>query len=321
VTANRYQDFVFSPADLAEDVDLPLDRRKEILYVDAHLSTWTHFQTLGLPWNAPADDVRVAYLEKAKTFHPDRYPGKRLGTYRVRLEKIFRRLTEARDTLQDEARRSDYLRKAAPPDEFARVEVRRIENDMRAEERRSRLARNNPLVARVAKVTQMVNRGRRLMDEGRFAQAANDFCMAASLDPRNAEIRALADEARRRAEVGRGKEASDRGIAAEALGNWGLALECYQEATRADPGNGRYAIQAARAALQAGDLGSARALAEVAVQLASGSGAAHEALGMVLEAQGEGGPAKKTLQRALELDPGLETARARLKKMRWSLLG
>jgi hypothetical protein len=53
VTIDRYKDFVFDPADLAEDVDLDAERRKEILFAEGLLSGGTHFDLLGLPWNAP----------------------------------------------------------------------------------------------------------------------------------------------------------------------------------------------------------------------------------------------------------------------------
>ena len=50
-------------------------------------------------------------------------------------------------------------------------------------------------------------------------------------------------------------------------------------------------------------------------------GAAHEALGLVLAALGREKDARRELERALELDPKLEAAKERLKKMRWSFRG
>ena len=99
--SDRYQGFVFLPADLSEDVDLDVDRRKEILFADGNLARWTHWEVLGIPWNAPAAAAKAAYLEKVRIFHPDRYPAKRLGSYRARLARVFRRLTAARDLLAD----------------------------------------------------------------------------------------------------------------------------------------------------------------------------------------------------------------------------
>ena len=51
------------------------------------------------------------------------------------------------------------------------------------------------------------------------------------------------------------------------------------------------------------------------------SAVALETLGFVLEAEGNKKEAKRALERAVELDPGLERAKERLKKLRWSFLG
>jgi curved DNA-binding protein CbpA len=321
VTVDRYRDFVFNPVDLAEEVDLDVERRKEILHLEAHLSDWTHWQVLGIPWNASAEEARAAYREKVKVFHPDRYPGKRLGTFRPRLERIFRRLTEAKDLLSDEARRAAYAQKSAAPDEFARLESRRLQEEERAQERRARLARANPLVARASQVAGLLQRGKKAMADGRFAQAANDFLTASGLDARNAEAQELAQEAKKRAAKEKAKDAYDRGLAAEAVSNLPVALACFQEAAEADPGAPRYALQAARAALRSGDAAAARKLAVAAVDAGPRNAAAHELLGEILAAQGEKSEARRALEKALELDPQLESARASLKKLRWSFLG
>jgi predicted negative regulator of RcsB-dependent stress response len=49
--------------------------------------------------------------------------------------------------------------------------------------------------------------------------------------------------------------------------------------------------------------------------------AAHEMLGEVLAVQGDKAAARKALEKALELDEGLASARERLRKLRWSFLG
>jgi tetratricopeptide (TPR) repeat protein len=320
VPADRYEGFVFNPADLSEDVELDRDRRREILFVHANLGSWTHWQVLGLPWNAPAEAARDAYREKVKVFHPDRYPGKRLGSYRARLEQVFRRLTEARDALVNDATRAAYAARTAPADEFARLEARRLDDEQRTLERRARLARTNPLVARAARVAELVERGKEQMAQGRFAQAANDFVTATSMDPAHAEARALAAEARKRAAGDKAREAWEQAQAAALDDRLDLAQDLAAEAAATDPGNPRYCVFAARLALRRGALEQARSLAESAVRVAPASAAAHEVLGEVLADQGEKAAARRELARALELDPALTSARDRLKKLRWGFL-
>lgn len=321
LTTHRYQNFIFPPADLAEEVDLDLERKKEILFAQAHVDDWTHYQVLDIPWGSGADVVRAAYLEKAKIFHPDRYSGRRLGSYRTRLEQIFRRITQARDVLSADDTREAYAKKTAPPDEFARLEIRRLENEVRTGERRERLKRANPLVARAAQVAELMKRGREAMEKGAYAQAANDFMTVVSLDPRHVEARALAMEAKKRAGVEKAVAAYERGIAAQVLGKTDEALACFLEAVEADDSNPRYLVPAARAQLRLGDRQVARQMAESAVHMAPRHAPAHEILGEVLLAQGLPREARKAFERAIELDPQLENVRAQLKKLRWSFLG
>lgn len=319
--ADRYQGFLFNPADLSEDVDLDVDRRREILYLAASMDGWTHWQVLGLPWNASASEARDVYREKAKIFHPDRFQGRRLGAFRPRLERIFRRLTEARDALSDEASRAAYVRKTAPPEEVARSAARSIEDDVRAKERRARLARTNPIVSRAARVQELMVRGRKAKEEERFADAARDFLTASAMEPNLVEARTLAEDAKKRAGAGKARDLWDKARTAELQNDLDRAQMHAEAASEAEPNEPRYDVYVARLALQRGALETARGRAEAAVRAAPSLATAHEVLGEVLAEQGESGPARKALERALELDDRLDGARERLRKLRWSFLG
>jgi len=321
VPGDRYSDFVFTPADLAEAVDLSVDLKKEILYLSGSLGRLDHWQLLGVRWNATPDEVRAAYLGRVKLFHPDRHSGRHLGSYLARIERIFRALTEARDVLTDGVRRAAYVKKTASPEEFARMEMRLLQDEARTEERRSRLSRANPLVARVARVQELVRRGKEHMAAGKFSHAANDFLTALGLDPRHPEARVLSEQAKKRAGGERARDLYDRALAAEAVGNRAAAQAAFREAAESDPTNPRYAAAASRLALEAGEVEDARTFAQQAVRAAPRDARAHEALGAALHAQGQTKEARRSLEHALELDPGLDSARALLKKLRWSFLG
>jgi tetratricopeptide (TPR) repeat protein len=321
LSVDQYKGFVFNPSDLGEDVDLDAERRKAILFAEASLATWTHYEVLGLPWNAGAAAARAAYIEQVKLFHPDRYPGKRLGSYRARMERVFRRLTEARDVLVDDLRRPAYAKATAPALEAAKLTARALEDERRSEERRARLARHNPMLARATRISDLMRRAREALAAGQHQQAANDFQLVVSLDPGHREAAELSAEARKRSVAGRVQELLEKAQASEALGALGQALAGYRAALEVEPANLRLCILASRVALRLGDMGSARELAEQGVKAAPRNGAAHETLGLALEAAGRKGDAKKALERALELDPKLETAKERLKKLRWSFLG
>ncbi len=280
-----------------------------------------HFAILDLPWNASADDARRAYLEKVKVFHPDRHAGRQLGPWLAKLEKVFRALTAAREELADEARRAAYAHKTAPPEQWAREEARRLTDAARSEERRARLRRANPIVARAARVQELFERGRAALAAGKFSQAANDLLTVVGLDPRHPEARALAEEARKRASGARARELYEKGLQAEAVGQPATALELLREALEISPGDPRCAVAASRLALTGGDSEGARSLAAAAVASVPRDARAQSALGAALHALGDTRGARKALEDALAIDPELAEAKTLQKKLRWSFLG
>jgi tetratricopeptide (TPR) repeat protein len=320
VSGQSYKGHQFNSAALAEPVDLDQERRKAILFAEDGLPAWTHWQVLGLDWNASPEAVRAAYLDKVKIFHPDRYAGKKLGTFRGRLERVFRRLTEARDVLTSEAARPAYVLATAPALEVTKLEARRLEDERRSVERRGRLARQNPMLARADRITTLMKHGREMLAAGQFVQAANDFQLVASLDPGNTEAGPLAATARKKGLESRVDECLEKAHAAEAMGSWQGALAAYRAAIEIDPTHVRSMVLASRAALMLGDAGAARGLAEQGIKVQPRSAVAHEALGLALEAGGQKGDARKSLERAVEIDPRLDSAKERLKKLRWSFL-
>jgi tetratricopeptide (TPR) repeat protein len=73
------------------------------------LETETLFQVLGLEQTAGKDQIREAYLELARTFHPDRLHGSGLDELRPVMDRVFSRISEAHATLMDDERRRTYV--------------------------------------------------------------------------------------------------------------------------------------------------------------------------------------------------------------------
>jgi len=66
------------------------------------------FSVLDLQQTATRDQVKQAYFDAAKRYHPDRLTSLGLEALRTDVEKIFRRVSEAYGTLYDDARREEY---------------------------------------------------------------------------------------------------------------------------------------------------------------------------------------------------------------------
>jgi len=100
---------LYDPAELEEpDVDLPVERRRVILDRYYRLTNLDHYQVLGISREAKREEIRAAYFEQSKQFHPDTLFRKRLGSFRQKMEGVFKRLTEAYETLSKKSRRAEY---------------------------------------------------------------------------------------------------------------------------------------------------------------------------------------------------------------------
>ncbi len=95
-------------AGLLEDIDLDDDLRRRVLDAYRNLDTTDHYALLGVEESADRKVIKRAYFELAAAFHPDRYFRKRLGSFKVRMEAVFARLTSAHDTLANKESRSAY---------------------------------------------------------------------------------------------------------------------------------------------------------------------------------------------------------------------
>ncbi|NNC15394.1 tetratricopeptide repeat protein [Corallococcus exiguus] len=103
---------------MAEEVDLDPDQKRDIIEMERSLERMDHHAVLGVARGASPQEVKQAYYNASRRFHPDRYFGKNLGSFRARLERIFKRLTDAHNALsrQEPTRAPD-----APPAPAARV--------------------------------------------------------------------------------------------------------------------------------------------------------------------------------------------------------
>jgi len=99
---------LYDPAELEEDVEIEVDRRRKILDTYYQLDTLTFYELLSIPRDADKKRVRAAYFDLAKTFHPDTMFRRRLGSYKAKMEFVFNRLTEAYEILSKKESRAEY---------------------------------------------------------------------------------------------------------------------------------------------------------------------------------------------------------------------
>jgi len=302
-------------AALLEDVELEHGLKREILDMEQALENQNHFELLGLEPAASDDEIRAAYHRASKKFHPDRYFQKRLGSFHARLERIFKRLSEANAVLSDPDARAAYLKAHPGLDSSPRLSP---EDPSRVAERRARLARH-PLLERQRKGHELLAAARADLASGELARAFAALNDAAQLEPRNRAIQELLQQANKKQAAVRAKTELANAEQAELGGDAGAAVAAYRRAFNLDPTNARAAARCAAVMLRFGwDLKEAKSLAERAAQLEPKSASYRALLGAVLFEAGAKKLARKAFEEALELDPSNAEAKARLRKLRWT---
>lgn len=88
-------------AALAEDVELSLEERRDILLAARRVATGDALAMLGLAAGADKRAIKRAYFAMSKDFHPDRFYTRRTGSFAARLTAIFEGVTRAYQELGD----------------------------------------------------------------------------------------------------------------------------------------------------------------------------------------------------------------------------
>jgi curved DNA-binding protein CbpA len=302
-------------------VDLPEAFQSEIREFARALPTLNYYDVLGVSREAEPAEIRDAFFQRSKTYHPDRYFKKELGPYGEILNEVYKRIVAAHDVLRDAKLRGAYDRSLSPTTAEsrpvipppARTTQSRPASAGRGASLRSRLGLQSPGLMLVSLQRQLEQSRARAAKQfeaalaqkknGDWVRAAQLIELALAFDPREkkyhdelAEIlpRANSERAagvRRKAEM---LLAGDRAGAAELL----------EEAAQLSPTDADLAFKLAQllTGLEGG-LEKAALYAERAVALDEENIRFRKAAGEIYRKAGDSQKARKHLQRAWELDP------------------
>jgi tetratricopeptide (TPR) repeat protein len=90
-------------------IDLGEAMQRQILDFEAALDR-SYFELLDVERNADDKTIKQAYFRLSKVYHPDRYFRSNLGSFKPRLDRIFRKLVEAYELLTDPTTRAEIER-------------------------------------------------------------------------------------------------------------------------------------------------------------------------------------------------------------------
>jgi hypothetical protein len=100
--------FTGEPPDFAQISDLDTDRKRKVVDLYARLAQIDYYALLGIANNADRKEIKRAYYAIAPDYHPDKFYGKNLGSFKPMMESIFGQLTFAYETLSSPERRGEY---------------------------------------------------------------------------------------------------------------------------------------------------------------------------------------------------------------------
>jgi curved DNA-binding protein CbpA len=99
---------LYDAAELDEAADIDVDRKRAILDTFYKLDQLTYYELLGADPSADKRVIKAKYYEVVNRFHPDRYYGKKLGSFKAKLERVFQQITEAHEVLTRAEARAEY---------------------------------------------------------------------------------------------------------------------------------------------------------------------------------------------------------------------
>jgi tetratricopeptide (TPR) repeat protein len=96
--------------ELIEDVEIDGELQERIIKAFHRSDKMNHYELLGVAMDADRGEIRNAYFALSKTFHPDAYYGKHLGSFKPKMEVVFRNVTDAYEAVGRAKKREAYDR-------------------------------------------------------------------------------------------------------------------------------------------------------------------------------------------------------------------
>jgi curved DNA-binding protein CbpA len=241
----------FDPFELKEEVDLDEETKKKILYYHTTMHDQTHYEMLRVGRRAEAKEIKRAYFKVSREFHPDSFFRKNLGSYKQKIEAIFKRISQAYEVLGNQQKREAY-EKTLPyeptPEEIEaqrQVALQQERAKKLRQERRQRLLKHSPVVARKGKARNHYEDAKVYAEQREYTKAANSIKLALTLDPKNETYQQLLDEVVPRANEIRSENEYRRGRMEESMGRIEEAIAAYLRAIEANPNDARSLHRAA----------------------------------------------------------------------------
>ncbi|HET6582043.1 MAG TPA: J domain-containing protein, partial [Nannocystaceae bacterium] len=240
---------------LEQAIALTRMQQRRVLALFDRLLELSPFELLGMRPTHDIKAIRRAYHSTSRELHPDAYFGQELGNFRPMLDALFRRVTQAQEALQHEEVRAPFVdeeitRRAEARHRQAMVAAQRqqaAEIAREQEEAEAAARRYNREVDRARRQRARLQHSVRERIEthlrdasaaegaGNLASATNNYRLALSLVPTDAEIRGHWERCRDLARRRRAEEAFQRALTYRDIGHAHESVPLLVEAAEAHP--------------------------------------------------------------------------------------
>lgn len=293
----------------AIDPELDLDEatQHQILEFETTLRQPYH-EILGVAPDASAKDIKRAYFKLSKAYHPDRYFRRQIGSYAGRLDRIFKKITEAYELLSDPTTRAEVERSmnaVGPIPGSTPATPGKPQRPLTPIERlRQRMPFKVPesvLAERRQKASDFFHAAKVSEARGQYLEAASSVRLAIAFDPFNEEYkRSFGDVQAKAAEMRAAQLLED--CDQFETGQLKEAMRLFEEVLLYRPHDPEINDKAAGLALKLGDDQAAEEYVRRAIEHSPEVGRYHTTLGKVHLARGDKGHGAHALERALKID-------------------
>lgn len=152
----------------------------------ARLDSFDYFQVLGLVQPSTPADIKRAFYQESRTWHPDRFFHLQDAQTKAAIGQLYKRITEAYYFLRDDAKRRKYIADLAGPDRASKLrfnETAEVEAKVQAKKEQEEQIGTHPK-GRQFFATAMQNLG-----SNDFASAERNLKMALTYEPSNAKYK------------------------------------------------------------------------------------------------------------------------------------
>jgi curved DNA-binding protein CbpA len=296
-------------------LDIEAAFQQHILEFEARLGHASYHEILGVGRDSDPRDIKRAYFQRSKQFHPDRYFRRNIGSHAERLDRIFNHVALAYELLSDPTTRNEIERSMeCEPERQAAAEPAAAKSDAgegagyRKPTRMENLDRlrrrfkmpEKALAERRFRARQFYDASRAAAHQKNWLEAAASARLAIAFDPWNRDYKEQFASIQADVHAVRAAELLEQAAGTDAKAD---ALRLLEEAIHYRPADAALHARAAGLALDTGAKDRAREYAENAVELEPEEVSCQLTLCRVLRRTGDRVGARRVLSIAEKLAP------------------